>query len=69
MAVLMHATVRDEVLVLASAVFVINQASAQQAPEGSRLPSGQLLSIPNVQVNPVKGNNQRLDKVSQDKRA
>jgi hypothetical protein len=65
----MRATVRDAVLILASAVFVTSLASAQQAPEGTSLPSGQFLSIPNIQVNPVPGNNQRPDRVSQDKRA
>jgi hypothetical protein len=65
----MRATVRDAVLILASAVLVINLASAQQAPEGTSLPSAQLLSIPNMQVNPVPGNNQRIGRVSQDKRA
>lgn len=51
----MRAFVRNAFLVLASAVFAINLASAEQAPEGAKLPSGQLLS-PTVPGNPVPGN-------------
>jgi DNA-binding beta-propeller fold protein YncE len=51
----MRASVRDAFLMLASAVFVINPASAQQVPEGTKLPSGQLLS-PNIPGNPEPGN-------------